>query len=274
VWLLGIPEQGDGLKAGTVYCALGPPKAEEALLDLFYGPAAKLFTPDLIAHKGYYQMRQYRGEDLELSYEKRLQDLRQITADLLQQTEQGTQQTKQGEQETEQGKSEGGSKLDQLSQQYYHLVYHLVPAVSGLKELHVGVLRQLKNYDLWQEQQAVSNGVVGFHRDQLEAAAAELDLIVQPLKDGLDTADKAVSLAQVQETKNLERILAAVTAVLATVTLILATVEIITWHVPNKLSEWALVPRLLLLGFVFITFVIIIKFIIDIIGWRSLKRLV
>jgi len=216
LWLLGIPDLGDGWAAGTVYCALGPPEGEEALLDLFYGPAAKLLTPDLIAHKGYYQMRQYRGEDLERKYEERLKELRQTTAELLHILKEDKEDP----------------PFNKLSQKYYQLG----PVDSKFKELHVGMLRQLKNYDRWREG-VMDNDVVDFHGGQLEAAADELELIVQPLEDSLNKADKAVSLAQAQETKNLERILVAVTAVLATVTGVLATVEIITWHIPH---DWGL----------------------------------
>jgi len=251
VWLLGIPDRGGGWAACTVYCALGPPKGERALLDQFYGRAATLLTPDLIAHKGYYQMRQYRSEDLEQGYEDRLQDLRQTTEELLRGMERGKVES---------------STLNCLSKYYYRLV----PMVSRFKELHNGVLKQLKNGDLWRER-AVGNRVVDFHLDQLKGAAVELELMVQPLEEGLDTADKAVSLAQAQMTRNTEQeaerrhrdvtmLLILVEGTLVAATLALATVELTAnW---KEVSDHPKVA----IGTAFIIIAILI------LGWRWIQR--
>lgn len=70
VWLLDIPTHGGGLEAATVYVALSQPDKEEELVKAIYGPDAGLLMPDLIAHKSYYQMREYRGEKVQRGFEE------------------------------------------------------------------------------------------------------------------------------------------------------------------------------------------------------------
>jgi hypothetical protein len=63
IWLIDVPKQ-DGLAAATVYMALNKPNSGNQLVARhLYGPGARLLMPDLIAHKGYYQTRQYQVGD-------------------------------------------------------------------------------------------------------------------------------------------------------------------------------------------------------------------
>ncbi|CAA9351653.1 MAG: hypothetical protein AVDCRST_MAG93-7146, partial [uncultured Chloroflexia bacterium] len=144
VWLVDVHDRGDGFDAGTVYVTLGPPDGEEALLDVFYGPAALLLAPDTIAHKGYYEMRQYLGGDLERRYAESIEYLNETTDDLLQDLER---------------REVKSDKLDELFRTYNRLL----PVVSGLKELRTGLLQQLANYDWWRTH-IESNEVIDFHR--------------------------------------------------------------------------------------------------------------
>jgi hypothetical protein len=222
VWLLGTANRVDGLAAGTVYCALGPPKAEEALLDMFYGDRAVLLTPDLIAHKGYYQMRQYRGSDLERRYRESMSYLREITEDLLDTLEQ---------------RQEVDDKLGDL----FGMYTRLVPVLSGLKELHVSMRQQSENYDRWREhyerwrERVEANGVIEFHRDQIGGAALELQLMIEPFQDALETAAKAVSVAQVQVEKKQEANQRRLEALLTVGALSLALAELVDWRATKAL---------------------------------------
>jgi len=207
VWLLGIPDHGDGWAAGTVYCAMGPPEGEETLLDMFYGPTAVLLTPDLIVHKGYFQMRQYRDGDLHSRYEDNLLYLRKTTNNLLERLGQH--------------QSSAGSPAE-LSQTYYRLM----PVVYQLKELHVGMLRQLENFGFWREGVVVAPEFVEFHRRQLGAATRELEFMVEPLEDAVEAADKVVSVARLQEDKEITVRLTRVEWFLAVVTLLMVLVEL------------------------------------------------
>jgi hypothetical protein len=222
VWLLGTADHVDGLSAGTVYCALGPPKAEEALLDMFYGDRAVLLIPDLIAHKGYYQMRQYLGRELGRRYKENMRYLREITEDLLEDLEL---------------QREMGAKLEDLFTMYIRLV----PAISALKELHVSMRQQFENYNRWREHykrwraHVEGNGVVEFHGDQVRTAVLELQLMIEPLQYALDTADKAVSAAQAQVEIKQESNQRRFEAWLAVGALSLATAELVDWQATKAL---------------------------------------
>jgi hypothetical protein len=80
LWLLEVPLQGDGLQAATVHLAIGPSEPENRLVrEVLYGPSVNLLMPDLIAHKGYHQIRQYRLDRLHDQYAAQVQALRQTT---------------------------------------------------------------------------------------------------------------------------------------------------------------------------------------------------
>lgn len=181
LWLLDIPIWEEGLKAAMVYVALSPPEGEEALVGEIYGPGATLLMPDLIAHKGYHQMRQHRDGELENLYETSVTHLRNATEQLLI--------------VLEQDKAESES-LDALAR-----IYHQLNSVAmRLNELYVGLTRQSQNYEWW-EAQIEDNKVLDYHRQQLKTATLELELKTKELQHALDTADRAVSLAQVQVDK-------------------------------------------------------------------------
>jgi hypothetical protein len=61
----------------------------------------------------------------------------------------------------------------------------------------------LENYERWQAH-ARDNDVITFHRDQLKMATLELQLKLEPIQHALDTADKGISVAQVQVDKRQE----------------------------------------------------------------------
>jgi hypothetical protein len=201
VWLLGIPIS-DHLGAATVYAALCPPDQANALLGLLYGPGAALVMPDLIAHKSYYQMRQYRGGDLESRYEESVRRLRQTTDELLKDIGQ---------------RQATSDNFDELAREYRRLT----PVASRLKELHIALAKQSHNYNRLQVQ--IEHGdLIELHREQLETAVLELKLKVEELQHALETADKTVSLAQVQadkvqqsKTHRIEFVLAVTAAALA-----------------------------------------------------------
>lgn len=195
MWLLDIPvsipnqrDEEDRSTAGTVYCALSGPEGEEALLNMFYGHGAELLTPDLIAHKGYYQMRQYRDEKarIEVRYHVSLAKLRRITEKLREELLGADQVTEEG-----------------LKEETIDPYYQLLNVISSLKELHFGILRQLENYDR-QRKRLGRNNIIEYHRDHLDTAVRELSLMIEPLEYELETVDKAISAAQLQIGKDQE----------------------------------------------------------------------
>lgn len=197
-WLLGIPDRGDGPDAGMVYAALASEGGERELIGQFYSMSVKsvaeLLEPDLIAHKGYHQMRQYRGKHRERRYEERLGNL-QETTDLLLKDLQNTDYLVE---DLEEG-GEGSSILEALFQLYCRLL----PAVSALKGLQVGMLQQAENLEKWLSK-APYNEALEYHQDQLKVAIRELELKVEPLQSDLEIADKLVSTARLQMDKEQE----------------------------------------------------------------------
>jgi hypothetical protein len=179
LWLLCIPDRGEGLEAATVYAALSPPEEAEALQAMFYGPVAMLLEPDLIAHKGYYLMRQYRGEELQNMFEESAKKLRQTTSELLGGLSSNTLRT---------------DKLDELAGKYQRLF----PVVAQLSELHTALVKQKHNYENSSKTRPEGGEIVEFHGEHLETATLELNLEIVELQHDLEAADKAVSMAQVK----------------------------------------------------------------------------
>jgi hypothetical protein len=207
IWLVGLPLEGDGLKAATVYVALSRPDSHNRLVrDMLYNPNAALLVADLIAHKGYHQVRQYRLGDLLDRYRQQMDALRSRAGDVLLNLPEG--RAVPGE-------------LDALGTRYSALVV----AVADLHSLQVGLTRQVDNYTWWYKQ-AGEGEVVGYHQHFLEVALRELTLLVDEGQRPLEAAKMAVdmigtSLEKEQERKQqrIETLLAAAAAILSVLTL-------------------------------------------------------
>ena len=130
VWLLRVPLRDEGLAAATVYLALCPSDKEvEFVKTVLSGPDAALLMPDLIAHKGYHQMRQYRGGHQLNDAEERASQLRKATDKLL--------------------NTDSGNPADVSLDELEHAYPRSVNIVSQLTELHISLLRQSHNFDWW-----------------------------------------------------------------------------------------------------------------------------
>jgi len=185
--LMSVPVRGEGSDACTIYVALSPvgkPGEEQLLVtDTLYGRAAALLIPDLIAHKGYYQMRQVREHYLD-QLNHSLGGLQATTGQLLEDL---------GKQVTE------TDKLDELARDYLALAQD-VPQLNDVKS---SLVQQLYNYDR-RLKLTETNDVLEFHRAHLDAAKLEVDLLLGRVERALDTAGEAVRLSQVQVGKNQE----------------------------------------------------------------------
>jgi hypothetical protein len=207
LWLIDIPHQGDGLQAATVYLALSQPNSNNRLVrEVLYNPVAALLMVDLIAHKGYHQMRQYRLGDLDEQYRHKMETLSRHTDYLLDNLM----------------ASVTADQLDQLASEYGLLV----SAVVHLDQLHVSLRRQQFNFDWWRKQ-AEGGDVVEFHDSQLENAAQELELLVAEGQHPLEAANTAVDMLrarldkqQEDQQQRIETILMAAAAILSVLVLI------------------------------------------------------
>jgi hypothetical protein len=177
LWLMSIPLQGDGIQAGTVYLALSEPRATERLVrEALYNPVAPLLTVDLIAHKGYYQIRQYRLGNLDQAYLGQLDKLQDRTDEVLGSLSQAA--VKSGE-------------LGQLAGEYRLLAR----AIMRLDELRLAVSGELFNLGWWR-QRLRHDDIVEFHHSHLDSSSRELELLVDRGQRPLETAKTAVDMVQ------------------------------------------------------------------------------
>ncbi|HLZ56485.1 MAG TPA: hypothetical protein VKR06_06010 [Ktedonosporobacter sp.] len=208
IGLSALPLEGDGLKAATVYVALSQPDPHNRLVhDMLYNPDAALLMADLIAHKGYHQVRQYRLGSVIDRYRQQMDALRTHASDILLNLPEGT--------------SDPG-ELDALGKQYSALVV----AVANLHSLQVGLARQVDNY-MWWYKQAGEGEVVGYHQHFLEVALRELLLLVDEGQRPLEAAKMAVDMIgtrlekeQERKQQRIETLLAATAAVLSVLALV------------------------------------------------------
>jgi hypothetical protein len=217
LWLVGIPDRADGLDAATVYLGLSSADNAEALLDMVYGPEAMLLESDLIAHKGYFLMRQYRSSDLESRYQVSLNSLQETTNKVLRSLARHPPVPPE--------------LLHELARKYV-LVFRVLPHLSDLR---IALVKQKHNYRLSFRMLTEGREVIAFHREHLETATLELKLKLEELRYVLKPADKAVSMAQVREHENQEARQVRTEAWLAAVALSLALAKII-----NHEATWAL----------------------------------
>jgi hypothetical protein len=182
-WLVDIPQQGDGKEAATVCVALSPPDAEDAFKKILLGP--RLLMADLIAHKGYFLKRQYRGDRLQQDYKEELNDFWEAVDGLLDRL------------------SEEARKPDRLNKLARHYRI-LVGVVSKLNRISVSMGQQLHNYGPWLKQME-GNSIVEYHHGYLEMASRDLELMVTQGKDALEVANTAMNMTQVEIDNDLAR---------------------------------------------------------------------
>lgn len=177
LWLMSIPLQGDGVQAGTVYLALSEPLCTDRLVrEVLYNKAAPLLLVDLIAHKGYCQIRQYRQDNLDQEYLGQLGKLQDRTDEVLASLSQAAVQS---------------AALGQLASEYRLLVR----AVMRLDELRLAVSGELFNLGGWRQRPG-QDDIVEFHHGHLAGGSRELELLVARGQRPLETAKTAVDMVQ------------------------------------------------------------------------------
>ena len=186
MWLMAVPTgddgsvSGNGPAPGTIYVALSEPEEgnapekERAIGRLFLGESAGLLMPELIAHKSYYQRRQYRGKRLE-EYEGHLDEFRRLVRGLLNELE---------------WREVEPEEITKLARRYHGLA----EMVWHLEDLRVSMARQLHNYDEWEA--TADNAVLQYHRRQIEITNVELELLVSDGQYALSVADPVLSISR------------------------------------------------------------------------------
>jgi hypothetical protein len=224
LWLIDIPLQGNGLQAATVYLALSQPNSNNLFVqDVLYNPVAALLMVDLIAHKGYHQMRQYRLGGLDVLYRYNMETLSTHTDTLLHDLT---------------GATVTAGELDNLASEYGLLV----SAVVHLDQLHVSLLRQQFNFNWWRKQ-AGSGDVVEYHHSQLENAAKELELLVAEGQHPLEAANTAVDMMRARSDKQQEAQQQRIETILAAAAAVLSVLVLIDKETAQALLELVRVPQ-------------------------------
>ncbi len=208
VWLAGIPLQGEGLQAGSVYLALSEPDSGNRLVrEVLYRPDAALLVADLIAHKGYHQIRQYQVGDLAERYRAKVAEVSGRTADVLADLDQ---------------QSATSSGLGQLASEYGLLVTVLMK----LEELHISLQGIVFNLDWWRSRVGADE-IVEFHYGHLRNGMQGLELLMAQAERPLAAAKTAVDMMQARldkrhegQQERIETILSAAAAVLSVLVLV------------------------------------------------------
>lgn len=261
LWLIDIPLQGDGLQAATVYIALSKPHTHNRLVqDVLYNPNAALLMVDLIAQKGYYQMRQYRLGDLNEQYRKKMETLLKHSDKLLQNLTRLTAST---------------DELDVLAREYGLLM----SAIAHLHELRVGLERQELNFRWWCER-ADGSDVVAYHQRELETASRELELLVTEGQHPLEAARTAVEMTRAQWDKEQERKQQRIETILTAAAAVLSVLVFIDKDAARALLQFVGIPMgvphpneiLFALGLQFVFIVIATLIAALTIRWIRVKR--
>jgi hypothetical protein len=224
IWLIDIPDWGDGLKASTVYMALSQPDSNNQLVrDVLYNPVAAMLMADLIAHKGYFQMRQYRLGDWIEKFRQKMDTLLKHSDGLLHELTQVTVPT---------------SELDGLAREYGPLV----SAVVHMNQLQISLLRQKFNFNWWCKQAGGGN-VLEFHQHYLEEATQELDLLVTEGQRPLETARTVVEMTRVWLDKEQERKQQQIETILLAAAVVLSILILVDKDTARALLEFIGFPK-------------------------------
>jgi len=224
LWLIDIPLQGDGLQAATVYLALSQPNSNNRLvLEVLYNPVAALLMVDLIAHKGYYEIRQYRLGGLDEQYRHKMEMLSNHTDTLLHDLTRATVTIRE---------------LDNLASEYGLLV----SAVVHLDRLRVSLVRQQFNFNWWRKLAGGGN-VVEFHHSQLEDASQELELLVAEGQHPLEAANTAVEVMRARLDKQQEGQQQRIETILSAAAAVLSVLVLIDKETAKALLEFVGVPQ-------------------------------
>jgi len=193
LWLLAIPMGEEGIKAAMDYVALVPEDQNNPLVtEVLCGPGAALLAPDLIAHKGYYHIRQYRVGGYKEFYEGQAKLLREALPSLMNDV------------------SIDSKKMIKTSR----LVYLSIPLFDTIR---VAISQQLYNYNLAQESNTLlKNGdLLSYHYGQLKTAFDEIKLLADFGRSTTDVVRIEIERANEESNQNRDFLLNIIAIVFA-----------------------------------------------------------
>lgn len=193
LWLLAIPMGEEGIKAAMDYVALVPEDQNDPLVkEVLCGSGAALLAPDLIAHKGYYHIRQYRVGGYKEFYENQAKLLREALPSLMNDARRYS------------------KKMIKTSRQ----VYLSIPLFDTIR---VAISQQLYNYNLAQESNTLlKNGdLLSYHYGQLKTAFEEIKLLADFGRSTTDVVRIEIERANEESNQNRDFLLNIIAIVFA-----------------------------------------------------------
>ena len=172
LYLMTIPNRRSGINAGMVYVACVPPDKREAfVLNMVYGERAVLVMADLIFHKSFSQIRQYRGH-VE-AYKTKASSLRENLVKLLEAS---------------------NADLSHVEKTYINLVM----ATSIFDDVRFSLEEQLENYRWWHKKLPTGD-LANYHQTHIQTAHNELNLLIGKGESTLDMAKTTLQILQTRQ---------------------------------------------------------------------------
>ncbi len=230
LWLLDIPVLADGVGAATIYVALGPASTQQQFVEgTLLGTGATLLRPDLIAHKGYHAMRQYRLGDIVDAYSAHVSALLGATSDLL-------------------GDIDSGQRdaLVRVGRAYERIA----PTVPNLDALRISMSYHLRNYeralramgaDIHAAPAVDAHGAIDifpFHWLRLEAGYQELELLTARGQSALQSTRAATDIVRTRIEEDEGRRERLVATAIGVVGVLLALTQLIDKTVAGAFLNW------------------------------------
>lgn len=289
LWLMAIPTQGEGFDAEMVYLTLSPSEKEADYMknNVLVGPVATWLMPDLIAHKSYHEMRQYRLKNIPNEYKDQLKDMRESAGKMLQDVN---------------PKALGLTgavtpEMKRLPKQYGFVIGTDLPIFN---ELRVSLEKQLYNYQqLWEKKNDAnssegvrtvlskvgSDNILEYHQVQIETGVFELQAMAHEGENAIKAVQAAVDAVRTETELKRERQQETFNMLLTVVGLGLATANIVNLRAAEILLELELMQNIIqFFGFTatstdplhqLITQIVVTIAVVavgSIIGWLFIKR--
>ncbi len=223
LWLTDVPLERDGVEAATVYVALVPTDKQNDLIEkVLFGANASLLMPDLIAHKGYQQRRQYRQGNSGKKYEQSAKDLLRTAGETLRVAQAG----------------HNPHDIKQLQLDYKAFL----PVLPIFRELRLSLARQEHNFQRWQAR--INGGdILDFHHEHLENALRELELLVMKGEDTQKAVETTLNLLQSNLEKREQERQQSLQNWLAIIGVAFAVPQLITPDVAERLLILMAIPK-------------------------------
>ncbi len=245
LWLLDIPlDATHNRQAATVYAAMTEETHNDAVVDeWFLGPVASMLMPDLIAHKSYYNMRQYRTNMRHERYKDKAEQLR-ITASALLTSSTGPvapNLPQQGATSTATGATHftgecvapNSHRQGATGATFAHLKHSyadMLNRTTTLDRLRIALEEQKINVDRWRGPGTFAS-IHAYHQQHIETAMQYLALLVDIGQGALNVSQTAVEFMRADIEQKEERREQVITMLLAVLGIVLAIPQLVTWDV-------------------------------------------